>query len=209
MTFFDFVVAQVPAGSGVLEIGCGEGALALELAEAGFDVLAIDPVAPDGAVFRRMAFEELDDPGPFDAVVASLSLPHVHELDAALDRIVELLAPGGVLVLDEFSPDRLDEPTADWYHGQLRALAAARGTAAPPSLDALRAQWTKGHAGLHGYETLRRALDARFDERAFSWEPYLHRELDGVAAEALERTLIETGAIQATGYRYAGNPKTK
>jgi len=209
MRFLDFVAEHVPAGARMLEVGCGAGALARELDAAGYDVLAIDPVAPGGAIFRRVALEELDDPGPFDAVVAAFSLHHVHDLDAALDRIAAQLAPDGVLVLDEFAHDRLDEPTADWYHGHLRALAAARGTAVPASLEALRAEWEAEHEGLHGHAIMRPALDARFDERAFSWEPYLHRYLDGVAGEALERTLIDAVAIQATGYRYAGTPRTK
>ena len=207
MTFFDFVVAHASAGGRVLEIGCGDGALARELDAAGFDVLAIDPVAPVGAIFRRVALEELDEDGPFDAVVASMSLHHVHDLGAGLDRIAGLLGRGGLLLLDEFAFDRLDEPTADWYHGQLRALAAARGREVPPSPDALRAAWEAEHAGLHGYAVMRPALDARFDERAFSWEPYLHRYLDGAAGDTLERALIEAAAIQATGYRYAGAPR--
>jgi len=156
---------------------------------------------------RRVAFEEVDDDGPFDAVVASMSLHHVHDLGAALDRIAGLLGRGGLLLLDEFAFDRLDEPTADWYHGQLRALAAARGREVPPSPGALRAAWEAEHAGLHGYAVMRPALDARFDERAFSWEPYLHRYLDGAAGDTLERALIEGAAIQATGYRYAGAPR--
>jgi len=207
VTFFDFVVAQAPARARVLEVGCGDGALAVELDAAGYDVLAIDPVGPEGAIFRRVTLEELDEPGPFDMVVASRSLHHVHDLAAALERIAALLAPAGVLALDEFAHDRLDEPTADWYYGQLRALAAARGTEVPASLDALLAEWEAEHEGLHGYEAIRPALDARFDERAFAWEPYLHRYLDGVVGEALERTLIEAGAIQATAYRYGGTPR--
>lgn len=207
MTFFDFVVAHAPAGGRVLEIGCGDGALARELDAAGFDVLAIDPVAPVGAIFRRVALEELDEGGPFDAVVASMSLHHVHDLGAALDRIAGLLGRGGLLLLDEFAFDRLDEATADWYHGQLRALAAARGREVPPSPDVLRAEWEAEHAGLHGYAVMRPALDARFDERAFFLEPYLHRYLDGAAGDTLERALIEAAAIQAIGYRYAGAPR--
>ena len=207
MTFFDFVVAHAPAGGRVLEIGCGDGALARELDAAGFDVLAIDPVAPVGAIFRRVALEELDEDGPFDAVVASMSLHHVHDLGAGLDRIAGLLGRGGLLLLDEFAFDRLDEATADWYHGQLRALAAARGREIPPSPDVLRAEWEAEHAGLHGYAVMRPTLDARFDERAFFWEPYLHRYLDGAAGDTLERALIEAAAIQAIGYRYAGAPR--
>ena len=193
----------------MLEVGCGDGALARELDSEGYDVLAIDPVAPAGAIFRQVTLEELGEPGPFDAVVASMSLHHVHDLETALDRIAGLLVPGGVLLLDEFAFDKLDEATADWYHGQLRALAAARGGDVPPSLEALRAEWEAEHEGLHGHGTITAALDARFEARAFSQEPYLYRYLDGVATEALERTLVEAGAIQAICYRYAGAPKGK
>jgi len=200
----DFVLAHLPnPPARILEIGCGRGELARRTAAAGYDMLAIDPEAPEGSIFRRVTLEELDEPGLLDAVVASRSLHHVVDLAAALDKIAGLLGPGGVLVLDEFAHDRLDDATADWYWGQLRALAAARGTTAPPSLDQVISEWATDHEGLHGYGTMRGELDARFQQVDFSWEPYLYRELDGVAAEALERMLIETGAIQATGYRYA------
>jgi SAM-dependent methyltransferase len=203
VSFGDFVRAQVGSGR-VLEVGCGDGALALELAGAGYDVLAIDPVAPDGPIFGRVTLEELDDPGPFDAVVASLSLHHVHDLGAALDRIAALLRPGGLLLLDEFAWERLDEPTADWYYGQLRALGAARGHAVPRSLDALREDWAAEHEGLHGSDVLLPALGARFEERSLEWQPYLWRYVDGVSTRDLERTLVDVGAIQPLGYRWAG-----
>ncbi len=205
MEFPAFVLAQLPpAPSRVLEVGCGDGTLALELAEAGYDVLAIDPIAPEGEIFRRTTLEEFDDPGPFAAVVASRSLHHVHDLDAGLDRIVALLEPGGLLLVDEFAPDRLDGDTIDWWYGQRRAVAAARGKGAPASLEVFREEQARQHDEHHGYDAMRPALDARFDERSFSWEPYLYRELGGVSTRALEETLIKTGAIQATGYRYAG-----
>jgi SAM-dependent methyltransferase len=200
-----FVLSQLPHPPvRVLEIGCGKGELACALANAGYDVLAIDPDAPDGPIFRRTTLEELGERGPFDAVVASVSLHHIHDLRAALDKVVSLLRPGGVLVLNEFGHDLLEEATADWYWGQLRALAAARGTDAPATLTEVREEWAREHEGLHGYEAMRRELDARFDERHFSWEPYLFHELGGPATEGLERSLIAAGAIQATGFRYVG-----
>jgi SAM-dependent methyltransferase len=203
VSFSDFVRAQVRSGR-VLEVGCGDGALALELASPGYDVLAIDPEAPGGEIFRRVTLEELDEPGPFDAVVASRSLHHVHDLDAALDRIAALIAPGGFVLLDEFAHDRLDEPTAEWYYGQLRALGAARGHPVPRSLDALREEWAAEHEGLHGSDVILPALAARFEERALTWGPYLWRYVDGVSTRDLEATLVDVGVIQALGYRYAG-----
>src|SRR6266542_4468328 len=70
--FTEFALSQLPGPPRrVLEVGCGyQGGVAPALAAAGYDVLAIDPDAPEGPLYRAIALEELDDPGPFDAVVA-------------------------------------------------------------------------------------------------------------------------------------------
>ncbi len=190
----------------MLEFGCGDGTLARALDGAGYDVLAIDPAAPEGPIFRPLKLEELEEDLRFDAVVESRALHHVVDLGAALDKVQLLLGPGGRLVLDEFAWDRLDERTADWYHRQLRALAAAGRSEPPPSLEALRKEWEDEHVGLHGFDAMRTELDRRFRQLHFSWEPYVYRYLDGVASEELERTLIDAGAIQAIGFRYVGEP---
>jgi len=183
----------------VLEVGCGrDGGIAPALAHSGHDVLAIDPEAPDGPLYRRIKLEELDDPGPFDAVVASRVLHHVQPLGPALDKLARL-AP--LLLLDEFAWNHMDEPTTDWYESQHRLLVAAgHPPKGPPDL----AEWRSRHAGLHPYETLRGELDARFDTELFEWRPYLYRWLDGPASEALEASLIDAGAIRPIGFRYVG-----
>jgi SAM-dependent methyltransferase len=190
----------------VLEVGCGQGELTTALAVAGYDALGIDPRAPEGDLFRRVLLEDLDpDEGrPFDAVVAAFSLHHVRDLDQGLDRIVELLPPGGVLVVDEFGWDLADDDTLDWLYHQQRALAAAGHGDAPTTLGAMREGWDAEHLGLHGYDVLRTALNARFDERTFAWTPFLHRLVGGVATEVLEQALIDAGAIRALGFRFAG-----
>src|SRR2546430_5110900 len=80
MEFVTFVLSQLPPPPArVLEVGCGdEGGVTPALLEAGYDVLAIDPHAPAGEPYRQITLEELDDPGPFAAVVACRGLPHVH-----------------------------------------------------------------------------------------------------------------------------------
>lgn len=205
-TFLDFLGEQLPPPPArVLEVGCGAGELTTALAVAGYDVLGIDPLAPQGELFRRIRLEDLEpSDGPYHAVVASRSLHPNRHLDHALDLIVELLVPAGLLLLDEIGWDRADEPTLDWLYGQRRALAAAGEGEAPDSLDAVREEWEAGHLGIHGYESLRAELDARFEERAFAWTPFLHRFVGGVATEVLEQALIDAGAIQALGFRYAG-----
>jgi 2-polyprenyl-3-methyl-5-hydroxy-6-metoxy-1,4-benzoquinol methylase len=74
----EFVLDQIgypPAR--VLEVGCGEGDLAVSLDRAGYSVTAIDPSAPEGPIFRRVGIGEFSEPGLFDHVVAILSLHHV------------------------------------------------------------------------------------------------------------------------------------
>ena len=159
----------------MLEVGCGhEGGVAPALSAAGYDVLAIDPKAPDGPLYRRVTLEELDDPGPFDAVVAGRVLHHVHPLDAALDKLAGL-AP--LLVLDEFAWNHMDEPTIDWYESQHRLLAAAGRRSARAARP--RASGASGTATSTPYETLRAEVDARYEERDFEWRPYFYLWLRG------------------------------
>jgi SAM-dependent methyltransferase len=179
----------------VLEVGCGSGELARALDSAGYRVLAIDPQAPEGAIFRRVRLEELDESGPFDAVVASSSLHHIHDLGAGLDRLRALLGPDGRLVLDDFGWDLVDPPTAAW-------LAERDGT----TPEELLARWNDEHDGLHGYEGMRRELDLRFVQVLLTREPYLYRT-SYRADEADERALIGDGAIAAIGFRYVGRPR--
>jgi SAM-dependent methyltransferase len=203
-TFQGFLRAHLPPPPArVLDVGSGHGELTTALAVAGYEVLGIDPVAPAGDLFRRVRLEDLEDEdGPFDAVAAVHSLHHIRDLGHALDRIAALLRPSGVLVLDEFGWDRLDERSLVWLHEQRRAYGGA-----PGSLEELRAEWEEEHLGVHGYAALRREVDARFEERAFEWSPFLYRQLGGPATEVLERELIAAGELEALGFRYAGVPR--
>jgi SAM-dependent methyltransferase len=195
-----FIEAELPpAPARVLEVGCGEGALARRLASSGYRVVAIDPRAPEGDIFERVSLEDFADPGPFDAAVANRSLHHIPDLSRALDKVARLLRPGGRLIVYEHAWERMDEPTARWYVER----HAASHSHAQPTLDRWLRKWQADHAGLHGYDDLRSELDRLFAKRYFAWTPYLYGEL-GVDAEAEERAQIEAGTIRATGFRYVG-----
>lgn len=187
----------------MLEVGCGEGDLARALDATGYDVTAIDPAAPEGRIFRRIKLEDLEEDARFDAVVASRAIHHMTKLESALDRVARALADGGPLILDEFAWDRLDAATADWYERQRRVLLAALHETDRPGA----ADWAEHHADVHGFETMRTALDERFAERHFEWVPYLWRYLGGPATAELEEALIAAGAIQPIGFRFVGIPK--
>jgi SAM-dependent methyltransferase len=198
--FTEFALSQLPKPPRrILEVGCGrEGGVAPGLAAAGYDVLAIDPEAPGGPLYQQITLDELEDPGPFDAVVAGRVLHHVHPLGPALDKLVRL-AP--LLILDEFAWNHMDEATVDWYQRQHRVLVS---TGRKPKGPADLAEWRARHRDLHPYETLRAEIEARYEERYFAWRPYFYRWLEGPATEALEEGLIDAGAIRPIGFRWAG-----
>jgi ubiquinone/menaquinone biosynthesis C-methylase UbiE len=185
--FTAFVLSQLPdPPARVLEVGCGRGELALALDGRGYEVVAVDPEAPEGPIFRRVTIEELKEPRSFDRAVASFSLHHLSDLDRALAKLRGLLAPDGLVIVDEFGWDLLDETTAARY-------------------DLDRREWEEEHADLHGFRHLRDGLERCFSERHFSWEPYLSRHV--ALDEDEERRLIKVGEIPALGFRFLGSPR--
>jgi SAM-dependent methyltransferase len=202
----EFVLAHLPLPPArVLEVGCGEGALALALDAAGYEVTAIDPAAPEGPIFRRIKLEDVEEDARFDAVVASSVFHHMGEnLELNLEHVARLLE-GGPFVLDEFGWERLDAATADWYEGQRRALEAAGREPRGPSAAEWRHHY-ESHQALPSDSFLPQ-VRTWFEERHYEEVPFLHRYLDGVASAVLEEALIEGGAIRALGLRFVGVPR--
>jgi SAM-dependent methyltransferase len=190
-----FVLSNLPPPPArVLEVGCGRGELARALDDAGYDVLAIDPEAPEGPIFRSVTLEELDDVGPFDAAVAARVLHHVDRLDAAVEKLARL-AP--LLILDEFAPERIDARAKAWYAAQRATLADPEG---PPDLD----EWQARHRDLHASDAVVAALDRHFAGRFFERRPYFYRWLKSPESEALERAGVEAGEVPPVGWRWVG-----
>ena len=214
-----FVLAQVgdpPAR--VLEVGCGKGDLAVALDRAGHSVTAIDPRAPEGPIFRRVGIEEFSGPGPFDHVVAILSLHHVGDIDGALDKMAALLRTGGTLIVVEFAWDRIDAATAEWTRTRLPATDSGKhwwlerccrgrthhegDEVGHPHAEAHAAQ-RADEAGLHSSERILEEIGRRFVRRSLAWWPYLYPDLDDTS-EADELAAIEAGEIHATSFSYVG-----
>ena len=221
-----FVARWLPPRARVLEVGSGGGALAAALGAAGHRVVAIDADAEcvaearaRGVDARLGEFPKLEGVGDasFDAVLFTHSLHHVHALDAALLRARELLAPGGALVVEDFTWDELPAQTAAWAYAHFdaqreRLRLGPRGWRhAGDPLATWRAHFIEHH--LHGAATLRAALAAHFEIASSESVPYFFRYAcmsladapDGgeIAAAFLsdERARILRGEIAALGWQ--------
>lgn len=109
--------ADLPAGSRVLDAGCGPGLVAEAFLRAGHRVTGVDlseemvgrARARCAAYGDRARFERqsLHDPleGPFDAAVSRLVLHHLLDPAAFVRRQAELLGPGGVLLAADILAD--------------------------------------------------------------------------------------------------------
>jgi ubiquinone/menaquinone biosynthesis C-methylase UbiE len=195
----------------ILEVGCGDGKLARTLSRQGYQVVAIDPVAPRGTIFRRIGIEEFEDDRPFDAVVSITAIHHVVNLEAALEKIRRSLQGKGVLVLEEFAYERLlHSGTAKWYFYQRQAAVAVglhRHGPLPQTFAVWRKTWAREHRDLHGFQEMSAALRRHFSRRFFGWTPYLYDYDLDESLKPLEERLIASRKILATGFRWVGAPR--
>jgi len=202
-----------PPPARVIELGCGPaGGHVPALIQAGYDATGVDPEAPEGHAYRQIGFEEYRPDGPADAVIASVSLHHVEDPGTALDHVVEVLRPGGVLVVMEWISEDFDEATARWcFERQLRDEAEpdawlgglyAGWAESGLGWDAFFRAWLDEH-GLHSAAGIRRELEARFAATHLSTGPYYFTDLPGTDAAA-EQAAIDAGQIRAGCLRYAG-----
>jgi len=113
-----FLLAHIPlAAKRILDIGCGSGTFARSLAARGHRVTAIDLSPEMIRRARERTPEELDIsylsgdvmateiPGaPFDCVISINTLHHL-PIAAAVRRMAELTAPGGMLIVHDVRND--------------------------------------------------------------------------------------------------------
>lgn len=223
----EFIRRALPGGANrLLEIGCGEGALAARLAADGFAVVALDSeqACVDAALglgvdARLAAWPDFTD-GRFDAVLFTRSLHHVADLDASVAAAFAALGPGGRVIVEDFDFAFADKPAFDWFAGAVRAIAASgadfgesallaglvEGGQAP--LDVWRAEH---HHDLHSAAAIEAALRASgrspASENAAYFFRYVERALpaDHAAADTLreqELAEIASGRIKALGRRF-------
>lgn len=140
----------LPAGSVVIDAGCGEGQAAIELARRfGFEVTGIDPVprqvalaraaagrgGPGGPVFAVGRAEQLPVPDhAADLVWCRDVLVHISDLRAVFTEFRRMLRPGGrVLIYQMFGTDRLEAREAAWLWA---VMGVVPGSADPSATEA-------------------------------------------------------------------------
>lgn len=148
----DFLVEHVRPGWRVLDVGCGEGAFAAELARAGAQPVGVEVAARaverarakhPGVDFRHAP---IGAPLPLedqecDAVWASEVLEHVADTAALLSELRRVLRPGGTLLITTPSngrvrllldgpPPPLDEHLRLYTRASLRDVLGEFGFAA-------------------------------------------------------------------------------
>lgn len=113
-----------PAELQALDVGCGGGLLAEEMAGLGFSVTGVDPSEPSLETarahaaqaglhidYRRGKAEALPcGDGTFDVVYCCDVLEHVDSVDQAIAEVARVLKPGGVYIFDTINrtfPSRL------------------------------------------------------------------------------------------------------
>jgi SAM-dependent methyltransferase len=85
-----FCASLVPAGSRVLDAGCGTGRVAIRLAELGYDCVGVDLDASMLAVARQAAPELTW----IEADLATLVLEDTFDLVVAAGNVIPLMTPG-------------------------------------------------------------------------------------------------------------------
>jgi SAM-dependent methyltransferase len=157
-------------GKRLLEVGAGGGSVARWLADQAGPtgrVLATDinprhiPPYPGVSVLRHDLTTEPIPDGPWDVIHARLVLLHLPEREEILVRLVQALAPGGALVLEDWettfrkmvlaAPDPESAALLDLYHNLLvERILPAKGN--DPSW-ASRAHSAMVDAGLTDVDT--------------------------------------------------------
>lgn len=199
---YQFVKEIIPhSRQRILEIGCGNGYLSLELARDGHEVIGLDkskeiiemaertraahPITPG---FGKLIYECADigiweaARGSFDIIIVNRTLHHLHHLQPALAKMKHLLSSTGLFICQDYAYDRLNDQTASWMYSMQQLLFLSGLYNEDPaltannaqSIESLRTAWfQKSDHRLNRYEDMFQVFHATFHEQMTSWVPYL------------------------------------
>jgi 2-polyprenyl-3-methyl-5-hydroxy-6-metoxy-1,4-benzoquinol methylase len=213
-----FVKSMLPQpAQTILEVGCGNGYLTLELARDGHAVTGIDLSADIIEVAERSKAAHPDTPGfgslrylctdvntwqaldaSVDCVIFNRCLHHISDLPQTMVTMKRLLKPGGRIICQDYAYDRFDEQTACWLFQMQRLLFLSGHYDTDPatlpdeaaSIRAMRTAWLtrSSEHHLNQYEEIISALHETCDEHYFAWVPYLFVYIgNGMRAVSVEQ----------------------
>jgi 2-polyprenyl-3-methyl-5-hydroxy-6-metoxy-1,4-benzoquinol methylase len=152
----------------ILEVGCGNGYLSLELAREGHEVVGLDTsqeilkvaertknAHPAPPQFGELTYLCADittwqaAEGSFDLVVINRTLHHLHQLQPTLANVKRLLTSGGSFICQDYAYDRFNDQTASWTYAMQRLFFLSGLSDEDPatsaddarSIEALRVAW--------------------------------------------------------------------
>lgn len=228
----EFILAHTPAPRArILEVGCGAGELAFRLQAVGHHIIAIDTSAEAVRAARQLGIDAriAEWPhfaeSPFDLVLFTHSLHHIHALTQAVEQAARLLRPSGLVIVEDFAFDEATSATIAWLYGILSLLNSCRQLQLTKDsfgktllLGGGHVElWQRNHAhDLNSAATMATALKEQFTPIIETAAPYVYRYLcplladndDGyaIASQALEmeKSLAKVGAINLIGRRFVG-----
>ena len=225
-----FVAAHAsPAPARILEVGCGDGALALRLQGVGHQVIAVDTSADAVAKARqrgvdaRVAHWPNFEEAPFDVVVFTRSLHHIDPLPQAVGQAKKLLKERGKVLVEDFAFTEIEPLAAEWLYELLAVLDAARLLLRDRDEFANQllqhegslAAWHAAHDHhVHSAGAMLACLRDHFARVDVATAPYLYRYVCAVLEEnadgyrlgsrvlELERRFAEVVPLSLIGRRY-------
>jgi 2-polyprenyl-3-methyl-5-hydroxy-6-metoxy-1,4-benzoquinol methylase len=209
--------SDLPPGCLVLDAGCGPGLVSAAFLDAGFRVLGVDlsremiaraiqrcsSYGTRGRFIQTSVFDPaLDSEGPFDAALSRYVLHHLIDPSAFLARQVELLRPGGVLVVCDHLTD--PNPIVAQHHA---AIEIARDQTHTRNLTGGQLVDLFAEAGLVGIRLAEEPFTLDFDEwfdRGTPGEPkqtVRDRLMAGPPIRSFRPQLLENGSLRIDCFR--------
>ncbi len=128
--------SRFPAGSKILEVGCGVGSFLRFMSAKGWKAEGIEPDGEFSSYVREEFgipisdnfFEEQSFNEPFEVITSFHVIEHVEDPNLFLEKAWENLVPGGVLMLECPSIDRIYGPNVDHFFWDVHINTFSRRT---------------------------------------------------------------------------------
>lgn len=202
----EFVLNHIKPGRRLLDVGFGQASILKNLVAGGVNVIGIDKNEElvENAIklgldvvhadFKQLSPDQLE---PFDAILFSRVLHHMEPLRETVGNILKLLKPDGIILVEDFCYERVDERTCAWLFGLAKMLVDQYGNDGDhhdwlTSIDLLSSEspesfaqeavstWLLHHEEKHHiapFEHVKSILSDEFDFTEEQRVPYLFRYL--------------------------------